>query len=179
MPMDYSSMSLNKYDLSDNMPQNNMLKPSGRTGLQVILSGRGYDEEFMPRQDYSSEEDENKEIRDKLELPKRPGTHLFKYRRNRFIENPSEIGEIKPSSIILFDTLATSDHQKVKKKACKEACCKKKDALIDSNSEDDLDHLEDALVVQCFEIERDNQRECKERHHIKHVGNHVPNLLVL
>ena len=110
MPLDYSSTSLNKYDFNDNMPQNNMLKPSGRTGLQVILSGRGYDQEFMPKQDYSSEEDENKEIRDKLELPKIPGTRLYKYRRNRFIENPSEIGEIKRNSVILFDTLATTDH---------------------------------------------------------------------
>ena len=45
MPHDYSSMSLNKYD--DN--ENNMLKPEGRTGLQVILSGRGYDDDFLPQ----------------------------------------------------------------------------------------------------------------------------------
>ena len=114
----------------------------------MILSAR---QDVVFSNNFSDEEDVHAKVRDALDLPRKPGTTLHKYKRSRFVDLDSETGsERKSPTLDLFNQLSASQiEQRNKKKSCKPKCCKKKPALLlaESDSEDELDHLEMKLNV--------------------------------
>ena len=115
----------------------------------MILSAR---QDVVFSNNYSEEEDVHAKVRDALDLPNKPGTTLYKYKRSRFVDLGSETGSERKSPTLtldLFNQLSASQVEKNKKKSCKQKCCSKKPALLlaESDSEDELDHLEMKLNV--------------------------------
>ena len=86
----------------------------------MILSAR---QEVVFSNNYSDEEDPHAKVRDALDLPNKPGTTLYKYKRSRLVDFVSETGSEKRSPTItldLFNQLSASQiEQKNKKKSCK------------------------------------------------------------
>ena len=108
----------------------------------MILSAR---QDVVFSNNYSDEEDVHAKVRDALDLPNKPGMTLHKYKRSRLVDLVSETGsERKSPTLDLFNQLSASQIEKNKKKGLKAKCCKKKKALslVESDSEDELDHLE-------------------------------------